>query len=270
VTLELNLEVCRAIAAQHGLPLQYVVKEYHVFDVLGRITMETAPEKNAVFKGGTALNKVFLGGVQRFSEDLDFDLDARTPAEAREWSKQLAAKLEHGEGNREKEYGITEFRRVGGTIQFYCVFESVLGGRDHVRVDVAPKKIVSAKPVEVKTAKSDFTQQFVTGFAVYSLEDLTARKLHALATRCEGKDVYDVFNALPSCGAMRKPIEKMLESEGESGSAKDFLDKAIRRLRGADARKLRNITNPFIPSSKRPRDWGELKNDLELKLEKLA
>jgi predicted nucleotidyltransferase component of viral defense system len=269
--LELNLDVCRAIAAQHGLPLQYVVKEYHVFDVLGRITMETAPGKNVVFKGGTALNKVFFSGIQRFSEDLDFDLDARTLAEAREWSERLAGKLvQRSFGDAARAYEVTEFRRVSGTIQFYCVFESVLGGRDHVRVDVAPKKIISAKPVEVKTARSDFTQQYVTGFAVYSLEDLTARKLHALATRCEGKDVYDVFNALPSCGAMRKPIEKMLESEEESGSAKDFLDKAIRRLRGADARALRNLTNPFIPSSKRPKDWGELKNDLALKLEKLA
>ena len=36
--MELNLEVCRTIAVQYGLPLQFVVKEFFVFDVLSQIT----------------------------------------------------------------------------------------------------------------------------------------------------------------------------------------------------------------------------------------
>ncbi|PIN83340.1 hypothetical protein COV61_03375, partial [Candidatus Micrarchaeota archaeon CG11_big_fil_rev_8_21_14_0_20_47_5] len=74
--MEINLEVCRTIAVQYGLPLQFVAKEFYVFDVLGQIAELTAGKKELVFKGGTALNKIYLGKMQRFSEDLDFDLSA--------------------------------------------------------------------------------------------------------------------------------------------------------------------------------------------------
>ena len=263
--MQLNLEVCKTIAVQYGLPLQFVVKEFHVFDVLGQIAMITAPSKELVFKGGTALNKVYLGKLQRFSEDIDFDLDAQSMSEVRGKCREISRKL--------KGYSIGEMRRVGDTIQFYCGFESPLGGSDHVRVDIAAKKILTENPIETRTALSELSVPsplFVTGFFVYSIEDLTARKLHALCTRTEGKDIYDASNALPLCGKMRGAIKKMLESEGKKALAPEaFIEKTISAVRKADHKKLRNLTNPFIPTSSRPKDWLELKNDLLMKLETL-
>ena len=259
--MEINLEVCETIAVQYGLPRQYVVKEFYVFDVLGKIAMATAPDKNLVFKGGTALNKVYLGKLQRFSEDLDFDLNTKSIQEMREKCKKIAGKIDG--------YEIAEFRKVGDTIQFYCNYESPLGGKDHVRVDVAAKKIVTENPIAIKPAESAYAQRSVTGFYVYSLEDLVARKMHALQTRTEGKDVYDVSNALPLCGKMEKAIEKMLESEGRKESAKEFIEKTIAAVKNKDARKMRNLTNPFIPTSNRPKDWNQLKNGLVMGLEKM-
>ena len=258
--MELNLEVCRTIAVQYGLPLQFVVKEFFVFDVLSQITNLTAGEKNFVFKGGTALNKVYLKTLQRFSEDLDFDLGTESIPETRDKCKEIAGKLSGFE--------VSEFRKVGGTIQFYCSFESPLGGKDHVRVDVAAKKIIAEK-IELKPAFSTYAQRSVTGFFVYSIEDLVARKIHALGTRTEGKDFYDVHSALPLCGKLDGALRKMLESEKISESPQEFLAKTIEKIRRADARKLRNLTNPFIPAPFRPKDWLELKNDLAAKLESL-
>ncbi|NYZ73659.1 nucleotidyl transferase AbiEii/AbiGii toxin family protein [Candidatus Micrarchaeota archaeon] len=260
--MQLNLEVCRTIATQHGLPLQYVVKEFHVFEVLGQMTAMIAKSEKTVFKGGTALNKIYLGGMQRFSEDLDFDLEVAGVEEARRWCMGIAGRLEG--------YSIGEFRIVGDTVQFYCSFDSVIGGKDHIRVDVAPKRIITSRPLAIKAAESAFTQRSVTGFHVYAIEDLVARKLHALQTRREGKDVYDVSNALPLCGAMRDAIAKMLESEGRDESPAEFIRKTTDSLKAADAVKLRNLTNPFIPAGNRPKDWLELKNDLVLRLERLA
>lgn len=259
--VELNLEVCRTIAVQHGLPLQFVVKEFHVFEVLGQITAATAPSRNFVFKGGTALNKVYLGKTQRFSEDLDFDLAAEGMKEVRSFCTELAGKISG--------YDITEFRQVRGTLQFYCAYETPLGGKDHVRVDVAAKKIITEKPVLMRPAVSEYTQRSVTGFHVYSLEDLVARKIHALGTRTEGKDVYDVHNALPLCGKMGVAIEKMLESEGKRESADGFLKRTMDAVRRVEPARLRNLTNPFIPLNNRPKDWLELKNDLLMRLELL-
>ena len=259
--MEINLEVSKTIAVQYGLPLQYVIKEFYVFDVLSQITMASAPDKNFIFKGGTALNKIYLGKLQRFSEDLDFDLNTESIAEIREKCKQIASKIEG--------YEILEFRKVGSTIQFYCNYENSIIGKDHVRVDVASKKIITEKPPIIKPAQSAYTQRFVAGFYVYSLEDLVARKLHALQTRTEGKDIYDAHNALPLCANMEDAIEKMLESEKSNESIEEFVGKTIIAVKKQDAKKIRNLTNPFIPTSNRPKDWGQLKNALILQLEDL-
>lgn len=258
---EFNIEVCRAIAVQHGLPLQFVIKEFGVFDVLSRITAITAPSKQLAFKGGTALNKVYLGGLQRFSEDLDFDLDTESIAMVRERCRWIAERLSG--------YETREFRRVRDTIQFYCAYDSPIGGRDHVRVDIAAKRVITEKPLVIRPAVSTYTQRSVTGFYVYSVEDLVARKLHALAQRTEGKDVYDVYNALPLCGKMPGAISKMLKSEKSAITPEEFLRRAIAAVKRADHRRLRNLTNPFIPAALRPNNWLELKNDLILKLEGL-
>jgi len=273
--MELNIEVCRTIAVQYGLPLQYVIKEFHVFDVLGQVAAYSGrliqdTDGRIVFKGGTALNKVYLGGMQRFSEDLDFDFEAEGDkggmiiSALRDRCKDLAGNITG--------YDVSEFRRVKDTIQFYCNYTSPLGGlKDHVRVDASAKRILSEKPLEIRPAVSFFTKQTVSGFRAYSLEDLVARKLHALNTRSEGKDVYDVSNALSLCGISELPgaIRKMLESEKSGETPRDFLQKTIMNVRNADAKKLRNLSNPFIPLSSRPKDWLELRNDLALRLESL-
>lgn len=269
--MDLNPEVCRNIAVQYGLPLQFVIKEFHVFEVLGRITAATACDsfenrglaatENFVFKGGTALNKVYFEKTQRFSEDLDFDLGVGNIEDAKKWCRRLSEKISG--------YTVEEFRRVKDTVQFYCAFETPWGSKDHIRVDVAVKKILHEKPLEMKPAVSEYAKLFVSGFKVYSIEDLTARKIHALGTRTEGKDLFDVYRALPLCGGMAGAMKKMLESEQFRGSAEEFVERTIDAVKKADAKKLQKLTNPFIPYPERPKDWRELKNDVALKLEAL-
>ena len=252
--MELNLEVCRSIAIQHGLPLQFVVKEFHLMDVLAQVA---SSGEEMVFKGGTALNKAYFHGGQRFSEDLDFDFDGDITALCRRLSSRLAG------------YEIGELRRVRGTAQFYCAFFGPLG-RDHVRVDVARKKILSSKPVSPRQAVSEFILSSVA-VPVYSLEDLVARKMAALASRAEGKDVYDVHSAFPLCEKkpLLKAIPPMLESERSPLTPGEFISKCIAILKKSDPKKLRNLTNPFIPVPYRPKDWLQLRNDLIFKLEEL-
>ncbi|MBI5636138.1 nucleotidyl transferase AbiEii/AbiGii toxin family protein [Candidatus Micrarchaeota archaeon] len=259
--MDLNMDVCNSIAIQYGLPRQFVVKEFYVFDVLSQITMAVAPSKQLVFKGGTALNKVYLGSLQRFSEDLDFDLDAQGKEGLRDFCVGLSKKISG--------YEITEFRRVRNTMQFDCVYDTLFGQKDKVRVDVSPKKIIAENPLAVKPVSSLYTSRFATGLYVYSIEDLTARKLNALESRCEGKDVFDASNALPLCANMEGALRKMLESENRLESPAEFVEKAVKKLQSADAKKLGKSTNQFIPQSVRPRDWLELKNDLIFKLESL-
>lgn len=257
--MEINLEVCKTMAVQHGLPLQFVIKEFHLFNVLSQIASITAQEKcRLVFKGGTALNKVYLKKGQRFSEDIDFDLDVE---DSRAFSRELAGKLEG--------YTISRFRKVRKTTMFFCDYESPLGGKDHIRVDIAGKKIITSSALQIKSAVSEITHGSVIGFHVYDLGDLVARKMHALCTRTEGKDVFDVHSSLPLCKEMGKAISAMLKSEEKDQTPKEFLAQTLEAVKKADFKKLRNFTNPFIPMAYRPKDWRELKNDLILKLENL-
>ncbi|MBS3067525.1 nucleotidyl transferase AbiEii/AbiGii toxin family protein [Candidatus Micrarchaeota archaeon] len=259
--MEVNLEICKAIAITVGLPLKFVIKEFHIFNVLWQVTDFAAKHnKKLIFKGGTALSKAYLGKAQRFSEDIDFDLD-ENPDAVMQFSKQLAQSI--------KEYVITDFRKVYKTIQFYCKYDSsLIGERDHVRVDIASKKIITSQPPITKYANSEFTNGGVSVY-VYSVEDLLARKMNALCDRTEGKDVYDVYMGLPLCSSMDKAIVQMLKSEDKKETAKEFLQKTIEHVKKADYKKLRNLTNPFIPVAYRPKDWLEVKDDLVMKLENL-
>ncbi|MCX6770913.1 MAG: nucleotidyl transferase AbiEii/AbiGii toxin family protein [Candidatus Micrarchaeota archaeon] len=255
-----NIDACRALAVQHGLPLQFVVKEFYVMDVLAQLSSREEFRKDMVFKGGTALSKAYLGGVQRFSEDLDFDMDAPF-SEIRRRCGRIAPSLEG--------YSSGPARKVGKTLQFYCRYNNPIGGTDNVRIDISPKKIISSAEPAVGTATSLFSQRSVSGFLVYSLEDLAARKLCALASRCEGKDVYDCHTALPLCGRMRQPIARMLESEGMEMAPDEFVENAIAAVEKADAKKLQSLANPFIPAALRPQDWRLVKGNLVAMLSRL-
>lgn len=261
--MELDLEICRTIAICYGLPLQFVFKEFHLMDVISQIAAITIQKPSSlVLKGGTALNKVYLKKMQRFSEDADFDFVIKNSSqELYGFSKKLASEING--------YEIMELHRVRSTIQFYCMYETPLGGKDHVRIDIASKKLLTAKPLEKNMIISEFTHSSVSGILIYSIEDLTARKMHALADRAEGKDLYDVHIALPMCSnkVLKTATELMLKSEGEGGTVDSFMQRLIARLKKSDPKKMRNLTNPFIPTASRPKSWEELKNDLLAMLE---
>jgi len=73
-----DLREARRAAAKIGLGLQYVLKEARVFDIWERLSplwLSTDKGKaQVVCKGGTSLNKIYLGPLQRFSEDIDMDI----------------------------------------------------------------------------------------------------------------------------------------------------------------------------------------------------
>ncbi len=261
--MELDLEICRTIAIRYGLPLQFVFKEFRLMDVISQIASITIQKRGSlVFKGGTALNKVYLQKMQRFSEDADFDLvTTNSSKELYEFSRKLASEING--------YEIADLRRVRSTMQFYCMYETPLGGKDHVRIDIASKRLLTAKPLKNNMIISGFTHSSVSGIPIYSIEDLTARKMHALANRAEGKDLYDVHTALPMCSkkVLKTATELMLKSEGERGTVDSFMQRTIVRLKKSNPKKMRNLTNPFIPAASRPKSWEELKNDLLAMLE---
>ena len=66
---KINLEELRRLSSEVGFSSKLLEKDYHLTKILHRISEKEI--KDLVFKGGTCLNKCYLG-FYRLSEDLDF------------------------------------------------------------------------------------------------------------------------------------------------------------------------------------------------------
>jgi len=91
----------RQVSRSQGVPQHVVEKDYALSYILAGLSRHPALENSLVFKGGTALKKMFFGDY-RFSEDLDFSCTNAPKneelegciGEAIEFSRNLL--LEHG------------------------------------------------------------------------------------------------------------------------------------------------------------------------------
>ncbi|MBI5332117.1 MAG: nucleotidyl transferase AbiEii/AbiGii toxin family protein [Candidatus Aenigmarchaeota archaeon] len=263
-----ELDVCREISGRYGLPLQFVMKEFRIFDLLGKIqTSNSEIKSNIIFKGGTAINKIYFGDVSRFSEDLDFDEISNDAIITR--VKRIKSVINKIDG-----YEIDRVRVLHRTFRFDCFFKNELGQKDLIRIEFNLKhtKTMTANPLLQGAVKSGTTGIFVSGIPTYSLEDLLARKLYALYNRMEGKDVYDVsigLKRIKNNKDFTKAIDCVLKLEKKKATPKEFIRETCDKLEKADAKNMKRLTNNYIPVSARPSDWNVLIAEIIEYLQKL-
>lgn len=250
-----ELRDARKIASSMGLGLQYVLKEAKVFDIWGRLSplvMSGTVKSKAIIvcKGGTALNKIYLSGVQRFSEDLDFDAFfkgnvARTSKIAFLQS-QLMTPLT-------KDYEVQRPRMMRKIIRFTCSFVNEIGRKDSIFVEFnldTPR----VGRIVVERAKSELWGATVT-IPVYSFETLVAKKLKAFYERETGKDLYDIYRSLHgrTDSDMRKIVSMLravLDAEGISYA--DFVSGVGTALQNDELiSRVHASSNPYIPRTLR-------------------
>lgn len=244
-----DIEILRHVAAKSGLGLKYLSKDEKISMALEQIR-ELFPE--AILKGGTALNRVYLSkkGAGRFSEDIDLDYPDISAV-------------------KEKIFGLKGFnvqgpRLVRRIFRFDCFYANEFGDKDRIMIEFNPDKqrFVSAGDILVK---SPFIEAHSCIFRVYSLEDLIAKKLLALNSRTEGKDIYDVFYAL-EFDFDRKKVFQALDFAVEDRGM--FFKSILQKLKsaGENFAYIGNSTNHFIPASLRP-DWKMFIGTLAQKIE---
>ncbi len=253
-------ELLRYLSARTGLGVKYLSKDEKISIALEQLGV-LIPE--AVLKGGTALNRVFLAksGASRFSEDIDLDFISDDP---------LPAKIE---SIKEKMQGVEGFdldipRLLHRTLRFDCRYTNEFGDRDRIMVEFFLTKMPFLRVDRVLVA-SPFIETHPTIFPVYSREDLLARKLVALYSRGEGKDIYDLAYSLDQeydRAALSKAIEMTCTFyQIEYASFPAALAEKMNVLR-KNARYIGNSTNHFIPVGRRP-DWKTFIDSLARKLE---
>ena len=260
-----ELREARKIASSSGLGLQYVLKEARVFDIWGRLSPlimsgKVSAKVTIVSKGGTALNKIYLPGVQRFSEDLDFDAffkGSTTRSRKIEFlQNELMAALA-------KDYDVQRPRMMREIVRFTCSFVNEMEKKDSIFVEFnlrAPKvgKII------VKEVHSQLWGRTVR-VRVYSFESLVAKKLKTFYERETGKDLYDIYRSLEgrTDAEMRRiviTLRRVLKAEGikyidfVSGVSKSLEDKQL-------IASVHASSNPYIPRTLRV-GWKQVADNI--------
>lgn len=220
-TIVFTIDELRDYAARAGLGLQFVAKEAFLFELI-----ELLDSEELVLKGGTAVNKGYLQGHQRFSEDLDYDTNKEKGA-----VKKIVREL----GLRIKREFFTK-----SAIGFLLEYE--FGGvKDAVKVDFSFG--IEGSP-ENRKVVSDFIPVSKKA-RLYGFGDLNAQKERAFEGRFEWKDLYDLYW-----------MSELYPKDFRINNRTKFAS-ALAKL------SVPKTANTFIPSQKRV-NWAAVKEKMEI------
>jgi len=166
-----------------NLSLMMVDKDY----VLGWLLFVLAQDKDLVFKGGTALSKVYFPRMWRLSEDLDFSLTRGELKMRREGIGGILAEAKEKSG--------IEFTLKGSHVnldylQLKIQYKGVLD-RNWIKVDVTVDDVVD-KPV-MKAFPQEYSDYVPFKVRVESLEEIFASKIRASIERKKCRDYFDLW-----------------------------------------------------------------------------
>lgn len=170
-------------ARQKGLNLMMVEKDY----VLGWLLYGFAKEKNLVFKGGTALSKIYFPRIWRLSEDLDFSL-----LEGELQILQDRTDFVFSEVKRRSGLGFNlKSRHINPDyLQLKIQYQGVIG-KNWIKVDVTKNDIVE-KPA-LKPIHGEYSDYPVFRVRVESPEEIFASKLRTVIERKKCRDYFDLW-----------------------------------------------------------------------------
>lgn len=236
----LSYDSLLAHAAERGLPpgkARGIVLEYVAVVSLKALTAQRGA-RGLIFLGGTALRLGY--GLPRFSEDLDFDVEALT---AREW-KALLERAAHDLSRagfpvevRAEENGslLTGDLRFTEMLQAYGLASHP---REKLRVKVEanrPGYPLTSEPRVV----SAYGEMFPAVFAAPSLA--FAEKILALLSRELGRDVYDIFFM---AGKRWAPDARVLSARNITGRPAQVI---LSRVKGWGPQRLQRMARRLEP-----------------------
>lgn len=179
--------------------------------------------KGIYFKGGTALQKIFLHHT-RLSEDIDFTVSRDIKSVQADILKIL-----QGSGLFTK---ITEDKNLVGFLRIVVHYKGFMGEKETVFIDLNKRATILNKPEEHLV--HHFYDGFIPQFSVQTLalEEIIAEKLRATMTRNKPRDHFDVYKIIQA----HLPLNIELTEKKCKEIGKDF--SIIRMFK--NAQKLKN------------------------------
>ncbi len=178
----INEEEFNVISSEHSFQRKLLVKDYYLTLILYLIRNV----EGIYFKGGTALNKIFLDHA-RLSEDLDFSLTRNEKEVKDEISKILI-----GSGFIKE---ITEGKNVDGFLRMILKCRSELGDSE-IFIDLNQRAKLSLSPETYEI--NHFYVPFIPKFSIKTVAktELIAEKVAATIGRNKPRDHYDIYLVL--------------------------------------------------------------------------
>lgn len=206
----------KRIAREAGLAAGVLEKDYALTWLLKGFYSRSSPLKNTlVFKGGTAIRKVYFPETWRFSEDLDFTaVGNKGQAAFRDGMQEALGWLGAQSGIN---YSVDTFHSTEGAIIASVQFVGPLGFPNRIKHDITLNEKLVAKPLrkEVVTIYPDLPKLKVM---VYSLTEILAEKIRTIMQRGYSRDYYDVWRLLKegkfSKNEVRATLRKKCELKG--------------------------------------------------------
>jgi len=196
----ISLAEVKREAAKAGVDVAVIEKDYVLSWVLKGI-YESALADNLVFKGGTALRKVYFIGY-RFSEDLDFTLIESVNIESLRNALITVCKTANGRSGLELSLiDLKQTRSDVGEEAFEGKIQYI-GSRQHRRGNPARIKLdlTAYENVLLPSAKLPLQHRYSDKCEVmisaYRLEEILAEKLRTIIQRAYPRDLYDCRHIL--------------------------------------------------------------------------
>jgi predicted nucleotidyltransferase component of viral defense system len=181
----------RALARQDGVTAGLAEKHYVNSWVLYAVFTSSLGE-SLVFKGGTALSKLYFPEIWRFSEDLDFTATEQLP----DVEEALESALADVEAESGISFEISNVHAAGDPVEYVQAdvqYDAVLGQKNTADLD-----ITFNGPLVFPIVHSEHAFEDVPAFslAAYSIEEIFVEKLRSLFQRARARDYYDIYRLL--------------------------------------------------------------------------
>jgi len=189
----ISAEALRRIARRQGIGVGWAEKDYVISWLLKKLYENECLNEALVFKGGTALKKVYFPETWRLSHDLDFTAIATLDPDV------IGRCLEDVFSSVAQKSGLIlrldSLKPIRGGVDAKIQFTGPLVYKNQLSLDITFDEILVTEP-EWRTVATAYPDVLSIRVKVCSLREILAEKIRSIMQRGKSRDYYDVWRLL--------------------------------------------------------------------------
>lgn len=203
----------RRLAREAGLAAGVLEKDYAITWLLHGIYHRDSKLRNLlIFKGGTAIRKVYFPEIWRLSEDLDFTIVSRERPEAvKAGFEEVFSLLASASGIT---FSLRDFNSGRWSILANVQYVGPLGAKNRIAHDITLKERLVDEP-EWRAINPEYPDLEKFRVKVYSLTEVLVEKVRSIIQRGKTRDYYDVWRLLKERPFDKRKIQGLLVKKCE-------------------------------------------------------